>query len=67
MKTLRQIENRVKKMDLDFDLIPAMDCYDKMVSKNSKRAEKKLGKIVKDFDLTVAEFIVWMTFDTDTI
>lgn len=64
MKTLRKIENRVKKMDLEKDFIPNMNDYFRYIKNKNAYIGARLEKRLAKFDLTLDEFIWWMQQDT---
>lgn len=64
MKTLRQIENRINKMDLDRDFIINMNDYFRYIKNHNEYIKARLTKRLVKFDLTLEEFVWWMGQDT---
>ena len=64
MKTLRQIENRINKMDLDRDFIINMNDYFRYIKNHNEYIKARLAKRLAKFDLTLEEFVWWMGQDT---
>lgn len=64
MKTLRQIENRINKMDLDRDFIINMNDYFRYIKNHNEYIKARLTKRLAKFDLTLEEFVWWMGQDT---
>ena len=63
MKTMRKIQNRINKMDLDKELIINMNDYFRFIKNHNDRIKDRLTKRLKKADLTLDEFIVWMETD----
>ena len=63
MKTLRQIQNRINKMDLDKELIINMNDYFRLIKNNNDRIRTRLVKRLAKADLMLDEFILWMETD----
>ena len=63
MKTMRKIQNRINKMDLDKELIINMNDYFRFIKNNNDRIKDRLTKRLKKADLTLDEFILWMETD----
>ena len=63
MKTLRQIQNRINKMDLDKELIINMNDYFRLIKNNNDRIKTRLVKRLAKADLMLDEFILWMETD----
>ena len=63
MKTMRKIQNRINKMDLDKELIVNMNDYFRFIKNHNDRIKDRLTKRLKKADLTLDEFILWMETD----
>ena len=63
MKTMRKIQNRINKMDLDKELIINMNDYFRLIKNHNDRIKDRLIKRLKKADLTLDEFILWMETD----
>ena len=63
MKTLRQIQNRINKMDLDKELIINMNDYFRLIKNNNDRIKTRLAKRLAKADLMLDEFVLWMETD----
>lgn len=63
MKTLRQIQNRINKMDLDKELIINMNDYFRLIKNNNDKIRARLIKRLAKADLTLDEFLLWMETD----
>ena len=63
MKTLRQIQNRINKMDLDKELIINMNDYFRLIKNNNDKIRARLTKRLTKADLTLEEFLLWMETD----
>ena len=63
MKTMRKIQNRIDKMDLDKELIINMNDYFRFIKNHNDRIKDRLTKRLKKADLTLDEFILWMETD----
>ena len=63
MKTMRTIQNRINKMDLDKELIINMNDYFRFIKNHNDRLKDRLTKRLKKADLTLDEFILWMETD----
>ena len=63
MKTMRKIQNRINKMDLDKELIINMNDYFRLIKNHNDRIKDRLTKRLKKADLTLDEFILWMETD----
>lgn len=63
MKTLRQIQNRINKMDLDKELIINMNDYFRLIKNNNDKIRARLTKRLAKADLTLDEFLLWMETD----
>ena len=63
MKTMRKIQNRINKMDLDKELIINMNDYFRFIKNHNDRIRDRLTKRLKKADLTLDEFILWMETD----
>ena len=63
MKTMRKIQNRINKMDLDKELIISMNDYFRFIKNHNDRIKDRLTKRLKKADLTLDEFILWMETD----
>ena len=63
MKTMRKIQNRINKMDLDKELIINMNDYFRFIKNHNDRIKGRLTKRLKKADLTLDEFILWMETD----
>lgn len=63
MKTMRKIQNRINKMDLDKELIINMNDYFRFIKNHNDRIKDRLTKRLKKADLTLDEFILWMETD----
>ena len=63
MKTMRKIQNRINKMDLDKELIINMNDYFRFIKNHNDRIKDRLTKRLKKADLTLDEFILWMEAD----
>ena len=63
MKTMRKIQNRINKMDLDKELIINMNDYFRFIKNHNDRIKDRLTKRLKKADLTLEEFILWMETD----
>ena len=63
MKTLRQIQNRINKMDLDKELIINMNDYFRLIKNNNDKIRARLVKRLTKADLTLDEFFLWMETD----
>ena len=63
MKTLRQIQNRINKMDLDKKLIINMNDYFRLIKNNNDKIRVRLTKRLAKADLTLEEFFLWMETD----
>ena len=63
MKTLRQIQNRINKMDLDKELIINMNDYFRLIKNNNDKIRVRLVKRLTKADLTLDEFFLWMETD----
>ena len=63
MKTMRKIQNRINKMDLDKELIINMNDYFRFIKNHNNRIKDRLTKRLKKADLTLDEFILWMETD----
>ena len=63
MKTLRQIQNRINKMDLDKELIINMNDYFRLIKNNNDKIRARLTKRLVKADLTLDEFFLWMETD----
>ena len=63
MKTLRQIQNRINKMDLDKELIINMNDYFRLIKNNNDKIRARLAKRLAKADLTLDEFFLWMETD----
>ena len=63
MKTMRKIQNRINKMDLDTELIINMNDYFRFIKNHNDRIKDRLTKRLKKADLTLEEFILWMETD----
>ena len=63
MKTMRKIQNRINKMDLDKELIINMNDYFRFIKNHNDRIKDRLIKRLKKADLTLDEFILWMETD----
>lgn len=63
MKTMRKIQNRINKMDLDKELIINMNDYFRFIKNHNNRIKDRLTKRLAKADLTLDEFILWMETD----
>ena len=63
MKTLRQIQNRINKMDLDKELIINMNDYFRLIKNNNDKIRARLVKRLAKADLTLDEFFLWRETD----
>ena len=63
MKTMRKIQNRINKMDLDKELIINMNDYFRFIKNHNDKIKDRLTKRLKKADLTLEEFILWMETD----
>ena len=63
MKTLRQIQNRINKMDLDKELIINMNDYFRLIKNNNDKIRARLVKRLAKADLILDEFFLWMETD----
>ena len=63
MKTMRKIQNRINKMDLDKELIINMNDYFRFIKNHNDKIQDRLTKRLKKADLTLEEFILWMETD----
>ena len=63
MKTMRKIQNRINKMDLDKEFIINMNDYFRFIKNHNDRIKDRMTKRLKKADLTVEEFILWMETD----
>lgn len=63
MKTLRQIQNRINKMDLDKELIINMNDYFRLIKNNNDKIRARLTKRLAKADLTLDKFLLWMETD----
>ena len=63
MKTLRQIQNRINKMNLDKELIINMNDYFRLIKNNNDKIRARLTKRLAKADLTLDEFLLWMETD----
>ena len=63
MKTMRKIQNRINKMDLDKELIINMNDYFRFIKNHNDRIKDRLTKRLEKADLTLDEFILWMETD----
>ena len=63
MKTMRKIQNRINKMELDKELIINMNDYFRFIKNHNDRIKDRLTKRLKKADLTLDEFILWMETD----
>ena len=63
MKTMRKIQKRINKMDLDKELIINMNDYFRFIKNHNDRIKDRLTKRLKKADLTLDEFILWMETD----
>ena len=63
MKTMRKIQNRINKMDLDKELIINMNDYFRFIKNHNDRIKARLIKRLVKADLTLDEFILWMETD----
>ena len=63
MKTMRKIQNRINKMDLDKELIINMNDYFRFIKHHNDRIKARLIKRLVKADLTLDEFILWMETD----
>lgn len=63
MKTMRKIQNRINKMDLDKELIINMNDYFRFIKNHNDKIKDRLTKRLKKADLTLDEFILWMETD----
>ena len=63
MKTLRQIQNRINKMDLDKELIINMNDYFRLIKNNNNKIRARLANRLAKDDLTHDEFVLWMETD----
>ena len=63
MKTLRQIQNRINKMDLDKELIINMNDYFRLIKNNNDKIRARLVKRLAKADLALDEFFLWMETD----
>ena len=63
MKTMRKIQNRINKMDLDKELIINMNDYFRFIKNHNDRIKARLIKRLAKADLTLDEFILWMETD----
>ena len=63
MKTLRQIQNRIDKMDLDKEFIINMNDYFRFIKNHNDKIKARLIKRLKKADLTFEEFTIWMEID----
>ena len=63
MKTMRKIQNRINKMDLDKELIINMNDYFRFIKNHNDRIKARLIKRLAKADLTLEEFILWMETD----
>ena len=63
MKTLRQIQNRIDKMDLDKEFIINMNDYFRFIKNHNDKIKARLIKRLKKADLTIEEFTIWMQTD----
>ena len=63
MKTIRKIQNRINKMDLDKEFIINMNDYFRFIKNHNDRIKNRLTKRLKKADLTLDEFILWMETD----
>ena len=63
MKTMRKIQNRINKMDLDKELIINMNDYFRFIKNHNDRIKDRLTKRLKKADLTLDEFILWIETD----
>ena len=63
MKTLRQIQNRINKMDLDKEFIVNMNDYFRFIKNHNDKIKARLIKRLKKADLTIEEFTIWMQTD----
>ena len=63
MKTMRKIQNRINKMDLDKEFIINMNDYFRFIKNHNDRIKDRLTKRLKKADLTLEEFILWMETD----
>ena len=63
MKTMRKIQNRINKMDLDKEFIINMNDYFRFIKNHNDKIKDRLTKRLKKADLTLEEFILWMEID----
>ena len=63
MKTIRQIQNRINKMDLDKEFIVNMNDYFRFIKNHNDNIKARLTKRLKKADLTFEEFTIWMEID----
>ena len=63
MKTMRKIQNRINKMDLDKEFIINMNDYFRFIKNHNDRIKARLIKRLAKADLTLDEFILWMETD----
>lgn len=63
MKTMRKIQNRINRMDLDKELIINMNDYFRFIKNHNDRIKARLIKRLAKADLTLDEFILWMETD----
>ena len=63
MKTMRKIQNRINKMDLDKEFIINMNDYFRFIKNHNDKIKDRLTKRLKKADLTLDEFILWMETD----
>ena len=63
MKTMRKIQNRINKMDLDKEFIINMNDYFRFIKNHNDRIKDRLTKRLKKADLTLDKFILWMETD----
>ena len=63
MKTMRKIQNRINKMDLDKEFIINMNDYFRFIKNHNDKIKDRLTKRLKKADLTLDEFILWMEID----
>ena len=63
MKTMRKIQNRINKMDLDKELIINMNDYFRFIKNHNDRIKARLIKRLAKADLTLDEFILWIETD----
>ena len=63
MKTMRKIQNRINKMDLDKELIINMNDQFRFIKNHNDRIKARLIKRLAKADLTLDEFILWMETD----